>query len=76
MSSFQGTAPSFCQKVPQKNTGEQRNITTECSSNKKFKKLPDHYNYVPADYHPPKITMSKATEKHQKQTELIMIKNG
>ena len=31
-----------------KNAGEQRNIKTEFSDNKKLQKLSDHYNNVPA----------------------------
>ena len=39
MSLFHGTAASFHQKVSRKDAGEQRNMTTNFSNNKKLKKL-------------------------------------
>ena len=61
MSSFHGTAASLHQKVPQKDAGEKRNITTEFSNNK-LNKLPDYYTDIPAAYLPPKIKMTETTK--------------
>ena len=62
MSSFHGTVASLLQKVPQKDAGEKRNITTEFTNNKKLKKLPNYYTDIPAAYLPPKIKMTEATK--------------
>ena len=47
MSLFHGTAASLHQNVPKKEAGEQRNIKTEFSNNKKLK-FSDYYTDVPA----------------------------
>ena len=62
MSSFHGTAASLHQKVPLKDAGEQRNITTEFSNNKNLMKLQGYYTDVPAAYLPPKIKMTETTK--------------
>ena len=62
MSTFHGTAASLHQKIPQKDAIEQRNVTTEFSTNKKLKKFPDYYIDVPAAYLPSKIKMAETTQ--------------
>ena len=62
ISSFHGTAASLHQKEPQKDSGEQRNITTEVSNNKNLKKLQDYYTNVPAAFLPTKIKMTETTK--------------
>ena len=62
MSTFHGTAASLHQKIPQKDAIEQRNVTTEFSTNKKLKKFPDYYIDIPAAYLPSKIKMAETTQ--------------